>query len=108
MFGRSKGALVSGDGTSAIVGVERWLGDLSTFGSAGKVEYGPSCTLRLPGGLPRSFVLAEGLLLGHADDTAGPCFRRDRDRDVGVMADLGSSTAMFVGPEVLVSIADIG
>jgi hypothetical protein len=61
-------------------------------GFAGNVTKGPSRTDRLLGGRPRSFPVAELLLLDHADDTAGPCFRRARGFALeGVMADMGSS-----------------
>ena len=46
------------------------------FGFAGKVEKGPSWVDRLLGGRPRSFPVEGFPLLGHADDTAGPCRRR--------------------------------
>lgn len=64
-------------------------GGCSTEGVIGKVENGPSWTMRLPGGLPRILLLVE-LLLGHADETAGPCLRRCRALR-GVLADWNSS-----------------
>jgi len=68
------------------------VGPSLVLGLAGNVTNGPSRTERLLGGLPRSFPLEELLLLGQADDTAGPCRRRDRDFEVdGVTADWGSS-----------------
>lgn len=47
-------------------------------GLAGNVENGPSVTFLLVGGRPRSLPVDELPLLGHADDTAGPCLRRTR------------------------------
>lgn len=42
------------------------------LGLAGNVENGPSCTLRLLGGLPRSFPDAVLVVDGQAEETAGP------------------------------------
>jgi hypothetical protein len=53
------------------------IGPSLVLGLAGKVTNGPSRTDRLLGGRPRSFPVEELLLLGQADDTAGPCRRRD-------------------------------
>jgi hypothetical protein len=48
------------------------VGPVLVLGLAGKVENGPSETDRLLGGLPRNLPAEKLLLLGHADDTAGP------------------------------------
>jgi hypothetical protein len=48
------------------------VGPSFVFGFAGNVTKGPSRTERLLGGLPRSLPVDELLLLGQADDTAGP------------------------------------
>jgi hypothetical protein len=62
------------------------------FGLAGNVTKGPSRIERLLGGRPRSLPVDELLLVDHADETAGPCRRRDRDFTLeGVTADCGSS-----------------
>jgi len=47
----------------------------------------------LPGGLPRLFPFDEPLLLGQAEETAGPCLRRERFFSPvdGVMAERGST-----------------
>lgn len=58
-------------------------------GFAGNVEKGPSVTDRLLGGLPRNFPEVLLLLLGQAEETAGPCRRLDREVE-GVIADRGS------------------
>jgi hypothetical protein len=42
------------------------------FGFAGKVENGPSWTLRLLGGRPRSFPDVVLVVDGQAEETAGP------------------------------------
>ena len=55
-------------------------------GLAGNVENGPSVTFLFVGGLPRSLPVDELPLLGHAEDTAGPCLRRARVL-FGVIAD---------------------
>lgn len=39
---------------------------------AGKVENGPSCIVRLLGGLPRSFPVDDDVELGQAAETEGP------------------------------------
>ena len=59
------------------------------LGLAGKVTKGPSRTERLLGGLPRNFPVDEALLLGQAEDTAGPCrlLARGFELEEGVMAD---------------------
>ena len=62
------------------------VGPVFVFGLAGKVENGPSETDRLLGGLPRNLPAEKLLLLGHADDTAGPWRLLDLEDD-GVMAD---------------------
>jgi hypothetical protein len=68
------------------------IGPSFVFGLAGKVTKGPSRTERLLGGRPRSFPVEEALLLGQAEDTAGPWRRRERGFALdGVMADCGSS-----------------
>lgn len=68
------------------------VGPSLVFGFAGKVTNGPSRTERLLGGRPRSFPLEDVLLLGHAEDTAGPCRLLDLDLEAdGVVADCGSS-----------------
>lgn len=68
------------------------VGPSFVLGFAGKVTNGPSRTERLLGGRPRSLPVDEPVLLGQAEDTAGPCLRRDRALDVdGVTADCGSS-----------------
>ena len=54
------------------------VGTSLVLGAAGKVVNGPSVTFRLLGGLPRNFPIEEFPLLGHADETAGPCRRFDR------------------------------
>lgn len=83
-----------------------WDTDLSAFGSTGNVVYGPSWIDRLPGGLPRALAF-DAVALVQAEDTAGPCFLRDRARDdPGVIADMGSSYAGK--PGALGSSADIG
>lgn len=48
------------------------VGPSLVLGFAGKVTNGPSRTERLLGGRPRSFPVEEALLLGQAEDTAGP------------------------------------
>lgn len=63
------------------------VGPSLVFGLAGNVTNGPSRTERLLGGLPRSLPVEEELLLGHAEETAGPWRRRDRFELDGVMAD---------------------
>ena len=68
------------------------MGPSLVFGFAGNVTKGPSRTERLLGGRPRSFPVEEALLLGQAEETAGPCRRRERGFELeGVMADCGSS-----------------
>ena len=68
------------------------VGPSFVFGLAGNVTKGPSRTDRLLGGRPRSFPVEEALLLGQADDTAGPWRRRERTFELeGVIADCGSS-----------------
>lgn len=58
------------------------------FGFAGNVTYGPSRIERLLGGRPLSFPVDVLLLVDHADETAGPCRRRERDLALdGVTAD---------------------
>jgi hypothetical protein len=64
-------------------------------GFTGKVEKGPSVTDRLLGGLPRSLPEAALPLLGHADETAGPCRRRDRGL-FGVIAERDPSFQKLV------------
>lgn len=71
-------------------------GPFFPLGLAGKVENGPSWTLRLLGGRPRSFPDAVLVVDGHALETAGPWRRRVREGDllafvVDGCADLGSS-----------------
>lgn len=64
------------------------MGPSLVFGFAGKVTKGPSRTERLLGGRPRSFPVEEALLLGQAEDTAGPWRRRERGFELeGVTAD---------------------
>lgn len=70
---------------SATIGVAVGVSPMEP-GLAGNVENGPSITERLLGGLPRSFPAEALPLLGHADDTAGPWRRLDRDL-FGVVAD---------------------
>ena len=48
------------------------VGPSLVFGFAGNVMKGPSLTERLLGGRPRSFPVDDVLLLGQAEDTAGP------------------------------------
>ena len=67
------------------------MGPSLVLGLAGNVTNGPSRTERLLGGLPRSLPVEEELLLGHAEETAGPWRRRDRFELEGVIADWGSS-----------------
>jgi hypothetical protein len=64
------------------------------------VEKGPSVMERLFGGLPLSLPEDMPPLLGHAEETAGPC--RRRTRVLGVTADRGSFASLqrlvrFVG-----------
>ena len=67
-------------------------GVLFPIGREGKVEYGPSCTVRLCGGRPRILPVDAEVALGHAADTDGPCLLRGRgvDWDRGC-ADCGAS-----------------
>ncbi len=70
------------------------------LGFAGKVEYGPSCTERLLGGLPRSLLFGPLLLPCHALDTAGPCLFLEREGDLLILkgpADFGSSIEGVIG-----------
>jgi hypothetical protein len=71
------------------------VGTSLVLGLAGKVENGPSVTDRLLGGLPRSFPEAVAPFIGHADETAGPCRRLDRDL-LGVIAERDPSFHMFL------------
>lgn len=71
------------------------VGTSLLLGVAGKVENGPSVTFLLLGGLPRSFPEEELPLLGHADDTAGPCRRLDLDL-FGVIAEREPSFHKFL------------
>jgi hypothetical protein len=68
------------------------VGPSLVLGFAGNVTNGPSRTDRLLGGRPRSLPVDVVLLLGQADETAGPCRRRERGLELeGVTADCGSS-----------------
>ena len=69
------------------------VGPSLVFEFAGNVENGPSRTERFDGGRPRSLPVNAPPLLGHADDTAGPCLRRERLLLEGVIADCGSGNA---------------
>jgi hypothetical protein len=69
------------------------IGASFVFGLAGKVTNGPSLTLRLLGGRPRSFPFAVVFVLGQALETAGPCLLRRPLRALeGVIADCGSAS----------------
>jgi hypothetical protein len=71
------------------------VGTSLVLGVAGKVENGPSVTFLLLGGLPRNFPEEELPLLGHADETAGPCRRLDLDL-FGVIAERDPSFHIFL------------
>ena len=73
------------------------VGPSLVFEFAGKVENGPSRTERFDGGRPRNLPVNEPPLLDHADDTAGPCLRRERLLLKGVIADCGSGNAESSG-----------
>lgn len=62
----------------------------------------------LLGGLPRLFPLDELLLVGQADETAGPCLRLARvfSPEDGVTAERGSADMMISGWWPRGSIAD--
>jgi hypothetical protein len=71
------------------------VGTSLVLGVAGKVEKGPSVTFRLFGGLPRSFPDEELPLLGHAEETVGPCRRLDLDL-FGAIAERDPSFHIFL------------
>lgn len=78
---------LSTTGVDGMFGSRRLIvGPTFALGFAGKVENGPSETERLLGGLPRNLPAEKLLLLGQADETAGPWRLLDRADD-GVIAD---------------------
>lgn len=63
------------------------------------------------GGLPRAFPDVEPLLVGQAEETAGPCLLRERvfSLDTGVTAERGSADIMAsAGRFSLETMADCG